>query len=188
MLKLRAILRMCAVVALVSVTACGENISQQTVIEPQMVTVTVGQQTFTRIEELAPNTSSLLSLSRIIGLLGGTLSVANHTVAVPFGAVTVPTLFTLRHANNGYVEVDATATITDLLGKILDIGGLGFRKPVTMTLSYARATNVSDPSRLKIVRLKADGQHEIMPSTVNLWKKTVSAQLDHFSRYALVTD
>ena len=187
MLKLRAILRMCAVVALVSVTACGENISQQTVIEPQMVTVTVGQQTFTRIEEIAPSTS-LLSLSRIIGLLGGTLSVANHTVAVPFGAVTVPTLFTLRHVNNGYVEVDATATITDLLGKILDVGGLGFRKPVTMTLSYARATNVSDPSRLKIVRLKPDGQHEIMPSTVNLSKKTVSAPLDHFSRYALVSD
>ena len=187
MLKLRAILRTCAVVALVSVAACGENASQPTVMEPQMVTLTVGQQSFTRIQEIAPNTS-LLSLSRIIGLLGGTISVANHSISVPLGAVTLPTLFTLRHANNGYVEVDATATITDLLGRILDVGGLGFKKPVTMTLSYARATNVTDPSRLKIVRLKADGQHEIMPSTVNPWKKTVSAQLDHFSRYALVTD
>ena len=187
MLKLRAILRMCAVVALVSVAACSETATQQTVMEPQMVTLTVGQQSFTRIQEIAPNTS-LLSLSRILGLLGGTLNVANHSISVPFGAVTLPTLFTLRHVNNGYVEVDASATITDLLGKILDIGALGFRKPVRMTLSYARATNVSDPSRLKIVRLKPDGQHEIMPSTVNLSKKTVSAPLDHFSRYALVSD
>ena len=187
MLKLRAILRMCAVAALVTVAACGDNLSQPTVLEPQMMTLSVGQQTFTRIEERAPSTS-LLSLSRIIGLLGGTISVANHSVTVPFGAVTLPTLFTLTYAGNGYVEVDATATITDLLGRILDVGGLGFKKPVTMTLSYARATNVTDPSRLKIVRLNPNGQHEVMPSTVNTWKKTVSAQLDHFSRYALVTD
>jgi hypothetical protein len=189
MLKLRAILRMCAVVALMSVAGCGDNVTAPTVpvMEPQMITLTVGQESYTRIQERAPNTS-LLSLSRILGILGGTLNVANHSVQVPFGAVLVPTLFTLTHANNGYVEVDASATLTDLLGRILDIGGLGFRKPVKMTLSYARATNVTDPRRLKIIRLNPNGQHEVMPSTVNTWNKTVSAPLDHFSRYALVSD
>ena len=123
-----------------------------------------------------------------IGLLGGSISVANHTVSVPLGAVTLPTLFSLTHANNGYVEIDARATVTDLLGRILDVGGLGFKKPVTMTLTYARATNVTDPTRLKIVRLMPNGQHEVLPTTVNTYNKTISAKLDHFSRYAMVSD
>ena len=187
MLKHRSLLRVFAVLALAVTVSCGtEDSGRQTLLEPQLSTVTVGATSYTRIEERAPSTA--LSASKLIGLLGGNVSLAGHTVTVPFGAVLQSTLFTLQRVDNGYIEVEATALVTDLLGNVLDVGALGFRRDVTLTLSYARATNVTDPSRLKIIRLNPNGRHEVMPSTVNTSSMTVRARLDHFSRYAMVSD
>lgn len=188
MLKITAFVRTAAalVVALVTLSCGSADSGHRTPFEPQFATLTVGGTTYTRIEERAPGTE--LSLSQIIGLQGGSVSLAGHTITVPFGAVTEPTLFTLELANNGYVEVELSAVVTDLLGRVIDVGSSGFEKPVTLSLTYARATNVTDPSRLKIVRLKSNGRHEVLPSTVQTGPLTVTATLDHFSRYAMLSD
>jgi hypothetical protein len=53
-------------------------------------------------------------------------------------------------------------------------------------MSYARATNIKNPSRLVIVyydyRL-----NKLVPlkTTVNTSTKTISAQVDHFSKYGM---
>ena len=116
------------------------------------------------------------------------VALTGGVVATPAGAVTLPTLFTLTLRTNGYVEVDLLALQTNLLGRVLNIGESGFRKPVTLTMTYARGTNVTDPSRLKIMRWKSDGRHEILPSRVDTDTKRVTAQLDHFSRYCMVAN
>ena len=186
MLNRRGVLRAFAALAIVLTVNCGRDDGGiYSPLEPQLATVKVGGKTYTRIEEHAPNAD--LSLSQVIGINGGSVSLAGHTITVPAGAVSVPTIFTITLANNGYIEVDLTAVVNTLLGTV-DVGSDGFDTPVTLALTYARATNVSDPSRLKIIRLNPNGKHEILPSTVQTGPLTVKAELDHFSRYAMVSD
>lgn len=118
----------------------------------------------------------------VIGLDGGILTLQQHALVVPAGAVLVPTGFKMELIPNDHVMVDLGAYV---LGQ--DVGEKGFEKPVTLTLSYANA-NVKDPSKLYILRYNENGQHEKLPSVVDPVKKTVSAQLDHFSKYCMATN
>ena len=81
-----------------------------------------------------------------------------------------------------YVMVDLTATVR---GE--DVGEDGFEKPVTISLSYDKLY-IRDPSKLFILRYNENGQHEKLPSVVDTRKKTVSAKLDHFSKYAMASN
>jgi hypothetical protein len=38
------------------------------------------------------------------------------------------------------------------------------------------------------MRVNPDGNHEILPSVVDTVNKTVTAELDHFSRYCMITN
>jgi hypothetical protein len=123
----------------------------------------------------------------VIGFSGGTISLLGHSVTIPVGALTSPTLVSLTVLPTGYVEVNLLATVNTLLG-VLDIGSKGFAKPVPVTLTYARGTNVGTHTDLKVLRIKSIlgyGTYEVMPSTVDTINKNVTAPLDHFSRYTL---
>ncbi|HEX2166843.1 MAG TPA: hypothetical protein VHG09_06345, partial [Longimicrobiales bacterium] len=131
------------------------------------------------------------TLALLLGSDGGLLSILNHVLAVPAGAVDEPTLFSMTVLQNGYVEVELTATPKSLLRRLFfwrRIEEVNFNVPVELSLSYANATNVTDPSRLKIMRVNPDGRHEILPSTIDYEKKTVTAELDHFSRYCMIAN
>jgi hypothetical protein len=130
-----------------------------------------------------------LDLTKLITVSGGVVSVAGITVDVPAGAVTVPTLFTVVALPTAVIDADLTALVPQLFGRVLNIGELGFRKPVTITMSYARATNVVDPSKLVIVYYNYEqNKLEALPSTVDTVRKTVSAQTDHFSKYGMASN
>ena len=139
-------------------------------------------------DPLLPGIVGSVSTGSLIGFNGGSISLLGHTVTVPVGAVTQPTLFTIVVLPTGYVEVDLTATLTSALGSVFDVGAKGFLKPVPVSLTYSRATNVTDPSRIKVLRVKSligYGTYEVMPTTVNTTAKTANTKLDHFSRYTL---
>ncbi len=125
---------------------------------------------------------------RLIGPLGGTLSVDGHILKVPAGAVSEPAFFLIAALPSGYVEVELFAFTTAILGRITDIGSKGFLKPVELSLSYGRATNVTDPNRLFVLRVNSNGRHEPMPSQVDTVRKLVTAALDHFSRYCMASN
>ena len=138
-------------------------------------------------DPLLPGITQALSTGSLIGFSGGSISLLGHTVTVPLGAVTQPTLFSIIVLPTGYVEVDLTATLNTLLGPF-DVGSRGFKKLVPVSLTYARATNVTNPGTLKVLRvtsLLGYGSYEVMPTTVNQTAKTANTQLDHFSRYTL---
>ena len=139
-------------------------------------------------DPLLPGLVGSLGTSSLIGLQGGQISLLGHSVLVPQGAVTQPTLFSLLVLPTGYVEVDLSATVTSLLGLVVDVGSRGFETPVPVTLSYARGTNVSDPSKLKVVRINSIlgyKYYEILPTQVDPVAKTVTSDLEHFSRYVV---
>ena len=138
--------------------------------------------------EAAPETGTILDILKIINLTGGSLGVLSHTLTVPFGAVILPTIFTMSVPKNGHIEVQLHALVQSVLG-LLDVGGKGFLKPVTLSLSYKSAINVTDPSRLRIALLNDDGTiAEILPTTIDTKNKKLIAKLPHFSRYAVVCD
>ena len=125
--------------------------------------------------------TSLLSVQALISpLTGGTISVLGHSLKVPAGAVTVPTLFTMVVLPTGFIEVDLRALLPDLFGTVITT----FNKPLKLTLHYRRTTDVVDPSRLVIVHINGT-EYEPLRSTVDPTKKTVTAKLRHFSKYAM---
>jgi hypothetical protein len=105
--------------------------------------------------------------------------------------VSEPTIFSMTVIQNGYVEVELTATPKSLLNSLFfwrKVEEVQFNVPVELSLSYAKATNVADPSRLRIMRVNPDGRHEILPSVVDTVNMTVTAELDHFSRYCMIAN
>lgn len=138
-------------------------------------------------DPLLPENTSL-SESKLIAQGGGSVTVLGHTLTVPIGAVSQPTLFTVEVLPTGYVEVDLKATTASLLHGLIDVGSNGFDKPVQVSLTYSRATNVDQASQLQVLHLHGMTgytTYTVLPSQVNTVSKTVSAELDHFSRYTL---
>ncbi len=127
-------------------------------------------------------------LSKLIGMSGGTISLLGHTLTVEPGTVTIPTLFTLTALPTPEIDVLVTATVTDVLGGVLDVGELGFKRPVTLTLTYYRAYNVDDPKRLVLVYFNPNGKLEVLDSNVDYKRYTVSAKLKHFSKYGMASN
>ena len=122
-----------------------------------------------------------------IGSNGGTVTTAAYTLIVPKGAVSTNTLFTLEPTNTGSYSIELKAYRKGLLGNV-DVSSYGFRTPVTIRMSYAKATNVSEPAKLGIVWVRENGIVEDQRSTVDTQAKTVSSALSHFSKYAMAQD
>lgn len=121
--------------------------------------------------------------TRVFGPNGGVLEHDGHRLVVPAGAVSSPTQFSLTSVTDGFVEVDLRA----LNGK-RDVGEEGFAVPVVLQLSYRDAQLPADPAQIAIVWVREDGTMEPLPSRVDLAAQTVTADLDHFSRYAAATN
>lgn len=182
---------------LVGVTACeGPSDSRITAPSSQPEALlglggaTAGPYTLIK-DPLLPGLTKAVTTTSLIGINGGSITLLGHTITVPAGAVSVPTLFAVTVLPTGYVEVDLLATVSSVLGLVTDVGSKGFAKPVNLTLTYSRGTNVSDPRKLHILRIKSIlgySKYEVLPSTVNTTAKTVTAPLDHFSHYVLVSD
>jgi hypothetical protein len=141
---------------------------------------------FQLVEGVIPSDVTSLQVTQVIGPLGGTLSLAGHSLTVPQGAVSEPTLFVMTLGTRGYVEVDLKAT-REILGTVVDIGSHGFLngRTVTLSLTYAWATNVDNPARLSIVRELSGGELQGLKSKVDKRAKQVSTELEHLSSYAV---
>jgi hypothetical protein len=126
----------------------------------------------------------------LIGAAGGVVELLGHSLTVPPGAVAQPTLFSIAALPRGRIEVELLALSIDLFGRSHDVGSGGFHngKTVRLTLSYARATNVSDPSRLVVLHVSDDGAVDPLPTVVDGDARTVTVELAHFSRYCMAID
>lgn len=148
----------------------------------------IGDTSATTEPVLLQRGSSTLAAASLVGELyadsvisaaeGGRLVLLDVVLDIPAGAVPNDTLFSI--------------SIPDLSKFYNDFGtsGLVFDKPVTVTMSYRDAdlTGV-DASSIRIGYFnEQSGQWEDMVCTVDPVNMLVTAQLDHFSAYGLISD
>jgi hypothetical protein len=152
--------------------------------EPWTVTDEEGNR-YTLVQGTLPLSVKRPHESKVIGLEGGSIELAGHTLTVPEGAVVEPTLFVLGVLPNGYVQVELFALVANPLRGLINVGEQGFRRPVTLSLTYSWASGVDNPEDLLILHLREDRVAEPVPSTVDTGTRTVTAQLEHFSRYCM---
>jgi hypothetical protein len=123
--------------------------------------------------------STTTSKTALIGLLGGVIELNGHRVVIPADAVLMPTEFTLTVPASNYVEVDIKAAGQE---------HYEFRKPVSLTLSYARCTRTNiDKEALRIFYIDSRTKALIddMGGTDDKAARTVTTGTDHFSGYVI---
>lgn len=123
--------------------------------------------------------STTRSTTATIGLLGGALELDGHRVVIPAEAVLAPTEFTLTVPASNYVEIDIKAAGQE---------HYQFRKPVSLTLSYARCTRTNiDKEALRIFYIDSRSKALIddMGGTDDKTARTVTTGTDHFSGYVI---
>ena len=109
---------------------------------------------------------------KTIGSDGGTIKIGSHTLVIPRGALTTKT----------------TITAEQIPGRTNSLRfspeGLQFQKPAALTMSYknclvvlVKKSIVYTDEKLKVL--------EVLRSLDLFGKKTVTAPIDHFSRYAV---
>lgn len=127
-----------------------------------------------------PNTS-VRSASAVIGPLGGSVSVAGHKLAVPAGAVPVPTSFSITVPASQLLEVQIRAGEAEHYQFLL---------PVSLTLSYARCgPETVEGKRLQIVYIDAfDSVLQLLGGSDDRVSRAVTTWTDHLSDYAMGTN
>jgi hypothetical protein len=110
--------------------------------------------------------------SQTIGPKGGTIRVGKHSLVIPKGAL----------KKNVRIKAEQMRGPTNSVR--FSPEGLEFEKPATLTLNYQNCEDVGTPKavvytteKLKIL--------EVLRSLDLLKKRTVTAPIDHFSRYAV---
>jgi hypothetical protein len=134
--------------------------------------------------------ATVRSVSAEIGPDGGVLVLAGpagtaHTLTVPAGAVNERLRFEMTLSDGNDIMVDLAAY--RLKGRPEEVGHLGFKKPVLLSLSYAFAAPGLDPSRLSIVYLVGRAVKEQLPTRAGNGRFVVG-ELRHFSRYAVAEE
>lgn len=171
-LLLRVVLSFAAGI-LITIGGCAEHPS----------TVTPESEQLQQVRLSASGASALFSkggsdeVSQVIGPEGGTLSIpGGHSITFPAGALSEPTEIKAK-PDEVFIEVE--------------FGPHGTQFPAgyepLLTLSYANAVNVTDPGSLVIAYKEKEGAlvTEVLATQVDLGAKTVSAEIQHFSRYAM---
>ncbi len=107
-----------------------------------------------------------------VGPKGGTIKVGKHTLAIPKGA--------LRKS----VRIKAEQMRGPTNSVRFSPHGLEFEKPATLSLDYKNCENTETPKAVVYTTEELEIQ-EVLRSLDLLRQRTVTAPIDHFSRYAI---
>ncbi len=114
------------------------------------------------------------SVTTTIGPDGGTIRVGPHALAIPAGALALPTTIT------AVVPSDSVNVVQ------FQPEGLQFSRDVALTMSYANCNLLGSLAPKYIVHTTDALQIlEYLPSVDDLFTGTVTGQLQHFSDYAI---
>jgi hypothetical protein len=124
-------------------------------------------------------TTTTLRTQELIGLGGGLVDLAGTTIAIPDGALRLPTLITLTIPASEFMEIDVRANnLTSFL----------FREPIAVRLDYSRCTDPTLATRPVTV-------WEIDPQTKRLIEfkggvddkasRSITFTTEHLSVYAI---
>jgi len=124
-------------------------------------------------------TSQSASSFGLLGLLGGVVSLGGNSVALPVGAVSLPTLITLRVPASSYVEVDVTAN---------QLVSFLFRRPVSITIDYSRCPSEATAGKTLTVwhiDRQTKALLEPMGGVDDPVRRRITFETGHLSGYAI---
>jgi hypothetical protein len=111
---------------------------------------------------------------QVVGPAGGMIAIGPHQLVIPRGALQREVLITAAMTG------DAASTVR------FTPEGLQFQRAATLTLSYRHCPLVRSLLPKRIVYTTDDLRIlELLRSIDFLWRKEVSAPIDHFSKYAV---
>ena len=169
-------MKLLALLAVVGVaTACDapNRSATKSVIAPRHDVTTSGGFTLMTTDAQGDQTKSA-----VIDQTGGFIRFQGSVLSVPENAVPGPTTFTFRLHTQPYMGAELSAVDAD--GQPVTV----FPVPLTLTLSYARAKNELPTSSQVYMLWLEDGQVlGVLPSTVDIRGKKVTAQITHFTEY-----
>ena len=146
-------------------------------------TTTVVTGTVTTLDNTVSSVLGLLTCSpqdqlktgKYIGIYGGSITVGDHKLVVPAGALSQTVYITATQQSGTVAEID------------FQPHGLKFAKPATLSMSYG-SCSTSAGSAQNIVYVDDSNQIvEVRPSTDDSTKDVVAAPINHFSGYAVAT-
>jgi hypothetical protein len=186
MASMRSALRVSSLLLAVLVASCDTAPPTQVIGAPHDV---LTSKSAGLVRAQAVSGTARGAAENVIGSLGGKVTAGGHSLTVPADAVAGNTTFSITALDGEYIEVYLSAIQNAGHPHAVNVGAQGFAngKTVTLTLSYAHAAEMPDPSKLLIVRYLADGGTQELPVTVDTANMTVSADLGHFSKYAMAT-
>ena len=112
------------------------------------------------------------TVSRTIGVAGGTVVIGPHTLSIP------------PYALSRNTTITATAPAGRMLRIDFEPEGLRFARPTVLTMSYRACAN--PPALPRVVYIDDDlNLLEVLPSVNSLFTQSVTAKLNHFSGYAV---
>jgi len=132
----------------------------------------VGPAVLTSVDLLTCTALPYASSSATIGPEGGTLRVGKSTLIIPRGALSTP------------VSIKAEQMTGKTNSVRFSPEGLRFRQPAQLTMSYDNCL-VTLPAKRIVYTSEALTVLEILKSLDLRLTRTVSAPVDHFSRYAI---
>ncbi len=128
---------------------------------------------------VSSSSQSSLTVSLVLGSLGGTMSVNGHSLTVPAGALQQPTRFTMTTISGTSIRVALSAQ-----DAATGVPVTVFPTPLRLGLSYASA-KVSNPSKLKVAWLVDGSIVAVQPSELDKPHKQVVSSLYHFSDWGI---
>ena len=97
---------------------------------------------------LACPSTGTQTVTGVVGLLGGSLSLGSTKITIPVGAVLEPTLFQIVIPESQYMEVEVHAVgLTSFL----------FKRPVQITIDYSRCSDDAIPAGAQLQGVYIDG-------------------------------
>jgi hypothetical protein len=168
----------------IAATSCDKLPTENAAyFEPSNVVVIDG---FTVAREKLPLPLPTLTATSTIGAAGGSLTILGHTLSVPAGAVSSPTLFTIAVQPTGLIEVELTAMQIPEFG--LPVPITQFDVPLQLSLSYSRSRDRAIMRETGVI-IHVDGVNATpVRSRVRPAQKKVVATLWHFSRYMMASN
>jgi hypothetical protein len=144
------------------------------------ITATDSLPTLSRSDALVacPSNQTLRS-SALVGILGGTVSVAGTSVSIPAGALSLPTLITVTIPASQYMEIDVRAN---------DLVSFVFNQPVSVTIDYSRCNRSDiDASPLAVWHIDPITHDllERMGGVNDKARHSITFTTGHFSGYAV---
>lgn len=119
------------------------------------------------------------SVSKTVGLFGGSLELDGTRVTIPFGAVLLPTTITLALPASQHMEVDLTANLLD---------HISFPVAVTVSIDYSRCSpDAVDDAPLHVWYISdlTSALLENLGGTDNKANNTITFTTIHFSGFSI---